>query len=219
MSPAANCSRTSSTSSCRSSNSTPMPRRRIAPVSIARSLVSRCSPAFALPFPPVFLAATEDLPPMKRMSRIILPITVAIFATPLVAASQVVTVSDAGVSVAVGHTSIMIPSGVGNTLETQADTALRSAKQVLDDGDYREAARLFLRIAERYPRSAQAADALYYRAYALFRAGGNSSLSSALQSLEELNRNYPSSAANRGDAGPLRIRICGELARRGDEAC
>jgi HEAT repeat protein len=34
-----------------------------------------------------------------------------------------------------------------------------------------------------------------------------------------LNRLYPSSSANRNDAGSLRQRVCGELARRGDEAC
>ena len=73
----------------------------------------------------------------------------------------------------------------------------------MDDGDYREAAQLFARVAERYPRTTQASDALYYRAYSLYRAGGSSSLSSALASLEELNRLYPSSAANRGDAGTL----------------
>ena len=154
---------------------------------------------------------------MKRTFRIIPLIASATFATPLLA--QVVTVSDAGVAVAVNHTSIVIPSGVGTELQQQADSMFRAARRVMDDGDYREAAQLFARVAERYPRTTQASDALYYRAYSLFRAGGSSSLSSALASLEELNRLYPSSAANRGDAGPLRIRICGELARRGDEAC
>ena len=155
---------------------------------------------------------------MKRMFRITPLIASATFASPLLA-SQVVTVSDAGVAVAVNHTSIVIPSRAGIELEPQADSAFRAARRVMDDGDYREAAQLFARIAERYPRTTQASDALYFRAYSLFRAGGSSSLSSALTALEELNRLYPSSAANKGDAGPLRIRICGELARRGDEAC
>ena len=155
---------------------------------------------------------------MKRMTRIIPLIAIAAFATPLFA-SQVVTVSDAGVAVAVNHTSIMIPSRVEREGELQADSVLRAARRVMDDGDYREAAQLFARIAERYPRTTQASDALYYRAYSLFRAGGSSSLTSALEALGELSRLYPSSAANRGDAGPLRIRICGELAKRGDEAC
>jgi len=156
---------------------------------------------------------------MKRTFRIIPLIASATFATPLLA-SQVVTVSDAGVAVAVNNTSIVIPSGLGNELQQQAaDSVFRAARRVMDDGDYREAAQLFARVAERYPRTTQASDALYYRAYSLYRAGGSSSLSSALASLEELNRLYPSSAANRGDAGTLRVRICGELARRGDEAC
>jgi HEAT repeat protein len=155
---------------------------------------------------------------MKSTFRIIPLIATAALATPLFA-SQVVTVSDAGVSVAAAHATIVIPSGVGVMAVPQADSALRAAMRVLDNGDFREAAQLFARIAERYPRSAYASDALYYRAYALFRAGGTSSLNSALSALEDLNRLYPSSSANRGDAGPLRIRICGELARRGDEAC
>jgi HEAT repeat protein len=155
---------------------------------------------------------------MKRMFHIIPLIATATFATPRLAA-QVVTVSDAGVSVAVNHATIVIPSGFGKTLELQADSALRAARKVMDDGDYREAAQLFARIAERYPRSTQASDALYFRAYSLFRAGGSSSLSAALTALEELNRLYPSSSANRGDASSLRVRICGALAQRGDEAC
>ena len=156
---------------------------------------------------------------MKSTFRILPVIAAAILATPPVLAAQVVTVSDAGVSVAAAHSTIVIPFGVGKSLELQADSALRAARRIMDDGDYREAAQLFGRIAERYPRTTQASDALYYRAYALFRAGGSSSLSAALEALEELNQKYPSSAANKGDAGPLRIRICGELARRGDEAC
>jgi HEAT repeat protein len=117
-------------------------------------------------------------------------------------------------------TAIVFPSlFTANEAERQADSALSSAKRVFEDGDYREAARLFARIAERYPRSAQAPDALYWQALSLYRAGSSSSLSSALAALNDLNRLYPSSGANRGDAGSLRQRICGELGRRGDEAC
>ena len=102
---------------------------------------------------------------------------------------------------------------------TQGDSALRAAQRVLQDGDFREAARMFARIVERYPRSAQAPDALYWQAYALYKAGSSSNLSAALDALNDLNRLYPSSSANRGDAGSLRQRVCGELAQRGDEAC
>jgi HEAT repeat protein len=105
------------------------------------------------------------------------------------------------------------------SIETQADSAFRVARQTLDAADYREAARLFGQLAERFPRASQAADALYWRSFALFRTGSASNLSAALESLEQLDRQYPQSAANRNDARPLRMRICGELAARGDARC
>lgn len=103
--------------------------------------------------------------------------------------------------------------------ETQADSGLRVAKRVLDGGDFRKAAEIFAGLAERYPRSAQAPEALYWRAFALYRSGSASDLSGALAALNNLNRLYPGSNANRNDAGSLRARVCGELAQRGDEAC
>ena len=104
-------------------------------------------------------------------------------------------------------------------IETQADSAFRVARRVLDDGDYRRAAQLFSEVWERYPRASQAADALYWRSFALFRTGSASNLSAALESLERLNRDYPRSEANQNDARSLRMRICGELATRGDAGC
>lgn len=103
--------------------------------------------------------------------------------------------------------------------ETQADSGLRIAKRVLDGGDFRKAAEIFAGLAERYPHSAQAPEALYWRAFALYRSGSASDLSAALNSLNDLNRLYPGSNANRNDARSLRARVCGELAQRGDEAC
>jgi HEAT repeat protein len=114
---------------------------------------------------------------------------------------------------------IVIPGTIINETERQADSVLRVAKRVFENGDYREAAAQFSRVAERYPRTAQAAEALYWRAFSLYRTGGSSNLSSALTALTDLNRQYPSSSPNRNDAGPLRMRICGELARRGDSEC
>jgi HEAT repeat protein len=101
----------------------------------------------------------------------------------------------------------------------QGDADMREARRAMDDGNFRDAARMFERIAERYPRTTIAADALYNQAFALYRIGNSSSLSNALEALRDLDRLYPSSTANKGDAGSLRIRICDEMARRGDEAC
>jgi len=101
----------------------------------------------------------------------------------------------------------------------QADSAYQAARRALDGGEYRQAAELFSRVAERFPRTTQAADALYWRAFALFRSGSGGNLSAALSALADLERRYPSSPAFRNDAGPLRIRICGALAARGDAGC
>lgn len=156
---------------------------------------------------------------MKLTSRFIPFAATAILATPLALASQAVAVHDARAAYAVSAAEIVIPASIGDDHERQADSALRVAKRVLEDGDFREAAQLFARLAERYPRSAQAAEALYWRAFSLYRNGGSSSLASALSALSDLNRLYPTSAVNRNDAGSLRVRICGEMARRGNEEC
>ena len=134
-------------------------------------------------------------------------------------APMIVAEAMTGATSALASTSIVFPLGPSTEFERQADSSLAAAKRVMEDGDYREAARMFARVAERYPRSAQAPEALYWQAFSLYRAGSSSSLSSALAALDDLNRLYPTSGPNRNEAGTLRVRVCGELARRGDEAC
>jgi HEAT repeat protein len=146
-------------------------------------------------------------------------LAVVALANPATLWSQTVSVLTNVANAAEVSSSIVIPASLGNEKETQADTALRVAKEALNDGDYREAARLFARVAERYPRTTQAAEALYWQAWSLFRAGGTNNLSAAITSLNDLQRLYPSSTVNKNDAGSLRVRICGELAQRGDEQC
>ncbi|HEU4643174.1 MAG TPA: HEAT repeat domain-containing protein [Gemmatimonadaceae bacterium] len=96
-----------------------------------------------------------------------------------------------------------------------ADTLYRDARQALNDGDYTRAAQLFSRITERFPRSSYAPDALYWQAFALYRAGGSDRLRDALRALDAQARRFPS-AATHGDAAALATRIRGELAKRGD---
>jgi HEAT repeat protein len=96
-----------------------------------------------------------------------------------------------------------------------ADSLYRRARQALNGGDYQRAAELFASVASRYPRSAYAADALYWQAFALYRSGGDGELRSALAALEVQGTRYPR-AGTRGDAETLATRINGELARRGD---
>ncbi|HET7553585.1 MAG TPA: HEAT repeat domain-containing protein [Gemmatimonadaceae bacterium] len=96
-----------------------------------------------------------------------------------------------------------------------ADSLYRAARKALNDGDYGRAARLFEQIADDYGESAYAGDALYWRAFALYRRGGTDDLHDALASLEDQRSRYPS-AATRGDASALETRIRGELAKRGE---
>ncbi|MGH8310583.1 MAG: HEAT repeat domain-containing protein, partial [Steroidobacteraceae bacterium] len=78
-------------------------------------------------------------------------------------------------------------------------------------------ATLFGRVADRYPKSARAPEALYFQAFALSRIGERRELQSALAVLDRLRDRYPRSL--RGDANTLRVRVCGALAQRGDEEC
>jgi TolA-binding protein len=96
-----------------------------------------------------------------------------------------------------------------------ADSLYREARERLNRGDLRRAAELFDQIVTRYPNSAYAADALYWRAFALYRSGGEPELREALRSLARQRSRYPG-ATTTADAKTLEVRIQGELARLGD---
>ena len=96
-----------------------------------------------------------------------------------------------------------------------ADTLYQQARAALNRGDNRQAARLFDRIVEEEPESEYAPDALYWKAFALYRVGGNDALRDALSALDEQRERYPD-AATRGDADALAVRIRGALAQGGD---
>ena len=134
---------------------------------------------------------------MKRTIRLFTAVFLAAFAMPDEAASQQFP----------REASAYAPAGAAYSAlgySQQGDADIRAAKRVMDEGDFREAARMFARVAERYPRTSQAAEALYFQAFALYRTGNSSSLSNALEALRDLDRQYPTSSFNRGDAGPLR---------------
>ncbi|HEY5088198.1 MAG TPA: HEAT repeat domain-containing protein, partial [Gemmatimonadaceae bacterium] len=99
-----------------------------------------------------------------------------------------------------------------------ADSLYRSAREALSRGDYDRAARLFHDVGVRYPQSALIPDAMYYEAFAQYRAGGSAAMRSARDILASLQARFPS-FGHRSDAAALSIRICGELARQGDESC
>ena len=99
-----------------------------------------------------------------------------------------------------------------------ADSLYRLAREAMSRGDWKRAAEIFHRIPERYPDSAYAGQAMYYEAYSLYRSGGDDDLSSARDRLKELKVKYPK-VAKSSDGATLATRVCGELAKRGDETC
>ncbi|HJQ18843.1 MAG TPA: HEAT repeat domain-containing protein [Gemmatimonadaceae bacterium] len=96
-----------------------------------------------------------------------------------------------------------------------ADSLYRAGREALNRGDYRGAASIFADIAARYPRSDYAPDALYWRAFALYRSGRDDDLREALRALETQKSKYPK-AKTIGDANALAVRIQGTLAQQGD---
>jgi HEAT repeat protein len=99
-----------------------------------------------------------------------------------------------------------------------ADSLYSLAREALGRGDYKRASEIFHRIVEKYPQSKYAGQSLYYEAFSLYRSGETDDLQGALRRLRTLASSYPSTARG-GDAKTLLTRVCGELARRGDESC
>src|ERR1700704_3788361 len=96
-----------------------------------------------------------------------------------------------------------------------ADSLYKLARAALNDNDYRRAATLFAMVADRYPDSEFAPDALYYRAYALYRGGTSRELEMAVAALDRQATRYPK-AGTLNDAKQLRASIRAEQAKRGD---
>src|SRR5262245_20063826 len=101
-------------------------------------------------------------------------------------------------------------------LQEPGDSLYRAARTALNNNRYEEATAAFGRVVSRYPSSARAPDAMYYRAYALYRTGDTKNLQTAVGVLNQRRRSYPN--AGQRDANSLAARIDGELARRGDNA-
>ena len=99
-----------------------------------------------------------------------------------------------------------------------ADSLYRLAREALNRGDFKRASEVFHRIVERYPQSAYAGQSLYYEAYSLYRSGDTDDLEAARDRLRDLRQRFPA-LANGGDAKTLVTRVCGELAKRGDQDC
>jgi HEAT repeat protein len=98
-----------------------------------------------------------------------------------------------------------------------ADSLYKLAREAMSRGDYKRAAELFHRIPERYPQSAYATQSIYYEAFALYRSGGDDDLSTARDRLKQLKQR--DAKIWKSDGAVLLTRVCGELAKRGDEDC
>jgi HEAT repeat protein len=96
-----------------------------------------------------------------------------------------------------------------------ADSLYRLAREALNRGEYRRAAQLFSDIGQKFPNSAYASDARYWRAFALYRLGGTNDLREALSALQANGSNYRQ-ASLQTDAPVLATRIRGALAAQGD---
>jgi HEAT repeat protein len=98
-----------------------------------------------------------------------------------------------------------------------ADSLYRAAREAFTKGDFTRASQIFEQVVARYPNYQYHGDAMYFLAFSNYRLGGTDRMRSAIQTLTRLKSLHPNTA--KGDAATLRTRICGELAREGDEAC
>ena len=99
--------------------------------------------------------------------------------------------------------------------QDDADAVYRKGREALVREDFRAAADLFHQITRRWPKASVAPDALYWRAVALERLGGESNLREARLSLQTMLDSYPK-ARTAADGKVLATRIDGALARHGD---
>ncbi|HEY4304317.1 MAG TPA: HEAT repeat domain-containing protein [Gemmatimonadaceae bacterium] len=104
-------------------------------------------------------------------------------------------------------------------VEEPSDSLFRLGRDAMTDGDYRRAANLFKSVADKYPLSKMASDALYWRAWSLQKLGAERrnqrDLDDAMDSITRLEHDYPK-AATLGDARVLRSTIRSTQASLGD---
>ena len=124
---------------------------------------------------------------------------------------------DAPVATVAPASMMVVERSQLNLKQDPAEALYRTGGEAMAKGDYARAAEVYASVVERYPSSKVAEGAAYYQAFALYRMGGDDKLRSARDILTNLRSRYPSLA--KGEPAALRTRICGELARRGDEAC
>ncbi len=95
------------------------------------------------------------------------------------------------------------------------DSLYRRARETLNRGEYRQAAELLRSLTQRYPNSRHASSALYWQAFALYRAGTDAELRRALEILEEQQKRF-TTRKDDDDVTALVTRLVATLAARGD---
>ena len=96
-----------------------------------------------------------------------------------------------------------------------ADSLYRLAREALNRGEYRRAAQLFGDITQKFPNSVYATDSRYWKAFALYRIGGNGDLRDALATLQDTGASFRTRSLQ-ADAPVLATRIRAALAAQGD---
>lgn len=130
-------------------------------------------------------------------------------------ASLAVLTAVPGPTVAAGVPSPDDASVLALAQESPADSLYRAARSALNREEYRKAARLFGRLAEEHADSEHGPDALYWRAFSLYRLGDAGALREARAALRHQQEVFPEAAA-RSDNQSLLVRVQGKLAERGD---
>jgi HEAT repeat protein len=173
------------------------------------------------PVPPMDIPPVATLAPMARMSLDVLASTPIEAVAPAIAAAARSRVATSMARIAGQSPFERQFGGIASEPPKSwagadpADSLYRLAREALNHGEYRRAAQLFGDINQRFPSSAYAADARYWRAFALYRIGGTSDLREALTSLQDTSLSYRH-ASLRADASTLAARIRGALAVQGD---
>jgi TolA-binding protein len=188
--------------------------------------ISPMSPMSPMPPMPSIPPEPMDIPPMPAMAPIA-RMSIDAWTTPVAAVAPAIAAAAARrVATSFARIGGQSPferqfGGIANDPPKSwagadpADSLYRLAREALNHGEYRRAAQLFGDISQRFPSSAYAADARYWRAFALYRIGGTADLRDALTSLQDTSLSYRH-ASLRADAATLAARIRGALAVHGD---
>lgn len=112
------------------------------------------------------------------------------------------------------------PNGFGSLpgLSRQSgpdDSLYRRARETLNRGEYRQAAEQLRTLTQRYPNSRHVSSALYWQAFALYRAGSDAELRQAVEVLDEQQKRF-TNRRDDDDVNALMTRVVATLATRGD---